>query len=110
MYLVDTNIFLEVMLLRAKREECANFLKLLAEGKKSGSITDFSIHSIIVIMDNFRKKKELRTFLSSLAGYKGLSIYNTRIRDEINAVDIGLESGLDIEDAIRWTGDSTHRA
>ena len=71
MYLVDTNIFLEVLLLQDGKEECENFLDLIRSGKKTGVVTDFTIHSIIVIMYNLNKLKELKIFLSSLTAYKG---------------------------------------
>lgn len=50
MYLADTNIFLEVLLSRPKTDECERFLNNIKEGNKLGAMTDFSIHSISVIM------------------------------------------------------------
>lgn len=52
MFLVDTNIFLEILLEQEKKEDCKAFLK-----KNSGAIciSDFSLHSIGVIL--FRNKK-----------------------------------------------------
>jgi predicted nucleic acid-binding protein len=66
MYLVDTNIFLEVLLAQNRKDECENFLNNLRTGKKTGVITDFTLHSIIVIMSNFNKIRELKLFLFSL--------------------------------------------
>lgn len=102
MYLVDTNIFLEVLLSGAKKEECKNFLKSLRDGEKTGIVTDFTIHSIIVIMSNFNKLNELKTFLLSLTAYKGLFIYSTTIADEIKAVEIATKQKLDMDDAIQY--------
>ncbi len=57
MYLVDTNIFLELLLSQEKHKVCKEFLyKNLAHL----NISDFSLHSIGVIL--FRKKREI-TFL-----------------------------------------------
>jgi predicted nucleic acid-binding protein len=75
MYLIDTNIFLEVLLSRSRKDDCKKFLTALYKGEKTGIITDFTIHSIIVIMRNF-KLHELKTFLLSLTAYKGLIVYN----------------------------------
>ena len=102
MYLVDTNIFLEVLLSRAKKEACKNFLKSLRDGKKTCIVTDFTIHSIIVIMSNFNKLNELKTFLLSLTAYKGLYIYSTTIADELKAVEIATTQNLDMDDAIKY--------
>ncbi len=53
MYLVDTNIFLEILLEQAKKDICKNFLNT-----HTGHlyISDFSLHSIGVIL--FRSGKE----------------------------------------------------
>jgi len=102
MYLVDTNIFLEILLGQTKKEECERFLELLRKGKKSGIVTDFTIHSIMVTMYNFGNLNGLRIFLSSLAAYKGLRIYHTTMSDEVNATEFAVQNRLDIDDAIQY--------
>ena len=52
-YLIDTNIFLEILLKQKKRNTCKKFLNLHREHI---CISDFSLHSIGVIL--FRQKKE----------------------------------------------------
>ena len=103
MYLIDTNIFLEVMLSRPKKEACKRFLNLLKTGKEIGIVTEFSIYSIMIIMASFTKKKELKTFLSSLSAYKGLSIYTATLSDTVKAVDTSLKNNLDIDDSIQYS-------
>jgi predicted nucleic acid-binding protein len=103
MYLVDTNIFLEVLLAQNRKDECENFLNNLRTGKKTGVITDFTLHSIIVIMSNFNKIRELKLFLFSLTAYKGLKIYHTTLTNEINATEIALNQNLDMDDAIQYS-------
>lgn len=51
MYLVDTNIFLEIFLHQEKSEDCKKFLK---ENRSNLHLSDFSIHSIGIIL--FRHK------------------------------------------------------
>ena len=58
-YLIDTNIFLELMLSQSRGEECKKLLTMLRDGRVEGVITDFTIHSIIVLMDRFKKIREL---------------------------------------------------
>jgi len=101
-YLVDTNIFLEVMLSRSKREECKKLLAMLRDGKAKGIVTDFTVHSIMVLMDRFKKLEELKTFLLSLMAHKGLYVYTTSVADEVNAVESAEESKLDVDDAIQY--------
>jgi predicted nucleic acid-binding protein len=52
MYLIDTNIFLEILLKQDRSEECKKFLQSNIE---SLHISDFSLHSIGVIL--FRQKE-----------------------------------------------------
>lgn len=103
MYLVDTNIFLEVLLSRPRKEECKKFLKTLRDGKNSGIVTDFTIHSIIVIMDELKKLNELKKFLLSLTAYKGLHVYQTNIADEAKATELATAQKLDMDDAIQYS-------
>lgn len=63
MYLVDTNIFLEVLLSQKRKGECKGFLRLLKDGKENGIVTDFTIHSLIVNMNQISKLRELKTLL-----------------------------------------------
>jgi len=103
MYLVDTNIFLEILLSQNRKDECENFLTQVRNGKKIGIVTDFTIHSIIVIMGNLNKLNELKTFLTSLTAYKGLKIYYTDLPDEVKATEIALNQQLDMDDSIQYS-------
>lgn len=53
MYLIDTNVFLEILLKREKSEKCKKFLE---DNRGKLNITDFSLHSVGVIL--FRLGKE----------------------------------------------------
>lgn len=53
MYLIDTNIFLEILLSQERKETCKTFLDTHIG---SISISDFSLHSIGVIL--FRNNKD----------------------------------------------------
>ena len=103
MYLIDTNIFLEVMLSRGRKEYCKELLRRLRDGREEGIVTDFTIHSIIVIMDKFEKLRELKEFLSSLSAYKGLYVFHTNLAVEVEAVERALEGKLDMDDAIQYS-------
>ena len=100
MYLIDTNIFLEILLAQEKKDECIALLKEIENGNISAAVTKFSIHSIEVIMGNYKLTNELRIFLESLSELKSLHIYSTNISDEINAID-EMELGLDFDDALQ---------
>lgn len=103
MYLIDTNVFLEVLLLRSRKDDCEYFLRLVHEGKKKAIVTDFSIHTILVIMGGLKRWRELKLFLSTLPTYRGLEIYTTSLADELKAADVGAKMKLDVEDAIQYS-------
>jgi len=75
---------------------------MLRNGKVEGVVTDFTIHSIIVLMDGLGKLDELKVFLSSLTAYKGLYVYTTSIADEVDAIKVAKKNNLDMDDAIQY--------
>jgi len=97
MFLVDTNIFLEILLAQDKSKACKNFLE---EKRGELSISDFSLHSIGVIL--FRNKKE--------------DVFNQFVNDvlvklEIHSLDkelykdlfeLSKEFNLDFDDAYQY--------
>jgi uncharacterized protein len=101
MYL-DTNIFLEILLSQAKKEECKSLLEKFRKGEKLGIVTDFSVHSIMVTLYNYDNLQSLKIFLSSLTGYKGLRIYPTDLKSEIEAVELATQNKIDMDDAIQY--------
>ena len=102
MLLIDTNIFLEVMLAQRKRNACINFLNAVKTGKQKAAVTDFTIYSIMIILDGRRKLRELDRFLRSLSTYKGLTLYATSLEDKVNAVELAANGEFDADDAIQY--------
>ena len=63
MFLVDTNIFLEILLKQEKTEECENFL---FDNSDNLNMTDFSLHSIGLILFRYNKEEVFRMFIDDL--------------------------------------------
>jgi len=63
MYLLDTNIFLEILLDQEKSAVCKEFLN-----KKYDKIflSDFSLHSIGVILFRYKKKEIFKKFIEDV--------------------------------------------
>lgn len=102
-YFVDSNIFLELELDQRYVNECEVFLNKIRKGLLKAVITSFHVDSILIIMENYGKgPHELRTFLSSLLGYKGLEIYFSSIFDRILATKYMEEFNLDLDDALAF--------
>lgn len=99
--IIDTNIFLEVILEQEKAEKCKIFLKEILEGKKKAIISSFSIDSIVLSMiRNKVSGGKITIFLRSLYKYAGLRFYQIRIKDRINALLFMEKYNLDYEDAL----------
>ena len=84
MYLFDTNIFLEILLGQKKSADCK---RILADNINSIFISDFSLHSIGVILFRNRQEKVFNSFVTdvlpkieivslSIESYKNLSKLN----------------------------------
>ena len=100
MFLIDANIFLELMLDQSKADECERFLGEVQKGHQEAIITDLALDSILIIMEaKHKRSSELATFLTSLADYEGLRPYWLSVVDRIHATEHMDELGLDFEDA-----------
>ena len=98
MYLVDTNIFLEILLKRSKSNECKRFLN---NSSVTFYISDFSLHSLGVIL--FREQKEylfLKIIKDILPQFRLVTL---PIIDYQNIPNIRSKLGLDFDDAYQYS-------
>jgi predicted nucleic acid-binding protein len=94
MYLVDTNVFLEVLLDQEKREKAKRFL---IENEGRLFLSDFSLHSIGVILFKLKRPDVFRELLADvLPNVTLLTLPEGKYGD---VVEIHLQSGLDFDDA-----------
>jgi len=73
---------------------------MIDKGDTKAFVTTYSIHSIETILDKIGDLEALKIFLRSIGNMKGLSIYNTDLRDEIAVID-EMDAGLDFDDALQ---------
>ena len=100
-FLVDANIFLEVELGQRKADPCEKVLRRFQHRELEGIVLDFAVDTIVITMENYGKKwSEIKTFLSSLLGYKGLHIHFSTLLDRIMAANYMENLGLDFDDAL----------
>ena len=92
-FLFDTNIFLEILLDQAKKEVCK---KLLNENIGNIYLSDFSLHSIGVIL---LKKKKLKIFDEFLRDILPHSIILTLPKDKYSEItDFSSKYKMDFDD------------
>lgn len=98
MYLIDTNIFLEILLEQEKSNECKDFLD---KNIDSLNISDFTLHSIGVIL--FRQKEDqsfLRFISDTLIRVNLLSLPINKYKE---VVIIKNNLGLDFDDSYQYS-------
>jgi predicted nucleic acid-binding protein len=97
MFLADTNIFLEILLGQGKKEECKRFL---TNNIGTLSITDFSLHSIGVILFRYHKEDIFQKFIEDvMPDTRLLSLPMELYGDVVNARK---SLNLDFDDAYQY--------
>lgn len=94
MYLVDTNIFLEILLKQVRSQDCKKFLN---ENIGELNLTDFSLHSIGVIL--FRQNEDelyLKFLNDTLPKVQLISLPKSQYKA---VLDSRKEMSLDFDDA-----------
>ena len=98
MFLVDTNVFLEILLKRDKKEDCKKFLD---NSIGNLNITDFSLHSIGVILFRYGKEEVFRKFVEDIMpNIKPLSLPMELYREVVN---VRKSLNLDFDDAYQYS-------
>ena len=97
MFLVDTNIILEILLKQDKRKKCRKFLD---DNIGNIHITDFSLHSIGLILFRYNKEDNFRKFVGDFIPNARILSLPPRLYGDI--VDIKKNLSLDFDDAYQY--------
>lgn len=100
MNLIDTNVFVEILLGGGRAKECKELLDRISRGEADGAVTHFSIHVIEAIMG--RNKLDVSPFLRSVEQSAGLIVYDTSVSDEVAACILMRQIGRDFDDALQY--------
>lgn len=92
-YLVDTNIFLEILLVQDRREDCKRFLN---DNIGKLSISDFSLHSIGVILFRNNNAASFERFARDVLKRMEIVSLDKALYNEIPSMSKQL--GLDFDD------------
>jgi predicted nucleic acid-binding protein len=98
--LIDTNVFVEILLGRGRAKECKELLDRISRGEADGAVTHFAIHAIEAIMG--RNKLDISPFLRTVEQSAGLIVYDTSVSDEVAACILMREIGRDFDDALQY--------
>jgi len=99
MYLIDANILLEVLYKRDRWRECYDLLNNIKGGSIKVHILHFTIHGISAILG---KPELVKSFLSEIIGWRGLSIANVSVQEELIAAELADKVDLDFDDGLQY--------
>ena len=100
MYLVDTNVWLERLLKQDKSDEARRFLEMTPPPELY--ITDFSFHSIGVILARFERLDALLDFTKDLFIEAGVNLISLTPEDVPDLASLIGEYKLDFDDAYQY--------
>jgi len=97
-FLVDTNVFLEILLSQDKKEQCKMFLN-----NNIGilNITDFSFHSIGVIMFRYAKEDIFQKFVEDVI--PNIQLISLPIKLYMEVINAKINLNLDFDDAYQYS-------
>ena len=101
MYLIDTNVFLEILLEQEKYKECEALINFTSQSEASFHVSSFTLHSIEVMMIRNKKIRELSEFLSDIISSKIVRL-ETNTADELQILRIMKRFNLDFDDAMQF--------
>lgn len=100
MYLLDTNIWLERMLDQARSEEVGQLLDQVPSDQLF--MTDFSLHSIGVILHRLNRHAEFLRFVQDLFIDGAVGLISLEPADMARLVAVIDQFGLDFDDAYQY--------
>ena len=97
-FLVDTNVFLEILLSQDKKEHCKMFLN-----NNIGilNITDFSFHSIGVILFRYAKEDIFQKFIEDVI--PNIQVVSLPIKLYVEVINTKRNLNLDFDDAYQYS-------
>lgn len=100
MYLVDTNVWLERLLNQDKSDEVGGFLDHLSTGDLS--VTNFTFHSICVILTRLGRPKVLLDFVQDVFVDGAVNVVSIKPSDTDALIDAIDKYKLDFDDAYQY--------
>lgn len=99
MILLDTNIFLELLLDQKRAAECESLLELVSKGEMEAAVTHFAVHAVEAALVS---GENLERFLRNLEHSMGLYIYDTNLSEEMAAALISKKISRDFDDTLQY--------
>jgi len=105
-YLIDTNVWLELLLEQERAGEVRNFFQEV--DNSDTAITELSLYSIGIIMDKLKQHDAFLDFVSDSLEDSGVNRVRLEIEDMSHLVASIKEFKLDFDDAYQYTAAKKH--
>jgi uncharacterized protein len=99
---IDTNIFLELLLHQDRTAESLFLMKKIEGGSVEAYITGYTLHSIEFTLDRRKQPKLLEEFLGQLMNAQGLQVYQTELAEEKEIASLTQTINLDFDDTLQY--------
>ena len=100
MYLVDTNVWLERLLDQARSDEVGRFLDAVASDELL--MSDFTLHSIGIILDRLGQRSALPQFVDDLFVHGEVTLVSVPPEGMGDLVTLMEQFSLDFDDAYQY--------
>jgi len=100
MYLIDTNVLLEIMLSQERAEEAKQFLD--RSPRENLHLSDFSLHSIGLTLLRRQMHDDFMKFVDDLLIGGGVRLVRLSARDMRSVADTAQRFSLDFDDAYQY--------
>jgi len=100
MYLLDTNIFLEILLQREKSKAAKNLF--IANPSTDLFLTDFSLHSIGVFLFQRNKHETYVSFVNDVVIKTGIAVIGLDPKEVLALAEVSKRYHLDFDDAYQY--------
>ena len=98
--LLDTNIFIEIILSQEKAEDAKNLL--LKSAQHEFFLTDYSLHSIGLLLFRRKQHEAFRAFLEDVLVNGGIGLLSLLPDDMDSVISASQKFGLDFDDAYQY--------
>ena len=100
LFLLDTNIWLERLLSQKRSDEVGRFLSAIPSERLC--ITDFSLHSVGIILSKERRQEAFKKFVCDLFLRGRVRLIHLEPQDMMDVADAMEQFGLDFDDAYQY--------
>jgi len=106
MFLVDTNIWLELLLDQEKATDVRRFFE--AHESSQLAITEFSLYSMGIVLTRLKKHEVFEDFLADTLEHSRVRLIRLDVAGLKEVLDVQRRFGLDFDDAYQYVAASKH--